>query len=84
MPISRNTTHIGLIVAAAVLAACTQTPPQPPKPPPPETARYQAMPFEALPGWSRAALEPSLAWAGHADPLRGDVRGQLEHAADTT
>jgi membrane-bound lytic murein transglycosylase A len=60
MPISRNTTHIGLILAAAVLAACTQTPPQPPKPPAPETARYQAVPFESLPGWSRAALEPSL------------------------
>jgi membrane-bound lytic murein transglycosylase A len=60
MPISRNTTHIGLILAAAALAACTQAPPQPPKPPAPETARYQAMPFEALPGWSRAALEPSL------------------------
>jgi membrane-bound lytic murein transglycosylase A len=59
MPISRKTTHIGPIVAAAVLAACTQTPPQPPKPQP-ETARYQATAFEALPGWSRAALEPSL------------------------
>ena len=31
-----------------------------------------------------AAMEPSLAWAGHADPLRGDVRAQLEHAAATT
>jgi hydroxyacylglutathione hydrolase len=31
-----------------------------------------------------AALEPAAAWAGHADPLRGDVRGQLEHAAETT
>ena len=31
-----------------------------------------------------AALEPSLAWAGHADPLRGDVRAQLERAAATT
>ena len=31
-----------------------------------------------------AALEPQLAWAGHADPLRGDVRAQLETAADTT
>jgi hydroxyacylglutathione hydrolase len=31
-----------------------------------------------------AAMEPALAWAGHADPLRGDVRAQLEHAADTT
>ena len=28
-----------------------------------------------------AALEPRVAWAGHADPLVGDVRAQLEHAA---
>jgi glyoxylase-like metal-dependent hydrolase (beta-lactamase superfamily II)/predicted ester cyclase len=28
-----------------------------------------------------AALEPSAAWPGHADPLTGDVRAQLEHAA---
>jgi glyoxylase-like metal-dependent hydrolase (beta-lactamase superfamily II) len=31
-----------------------------------------------------AALEPASAWAGHADPLTGDVRGALEHAAATT
>jgi hydroxyacylglutathione hydrolase len=31
-----------------------------------------------------AALEPAAAWPGHADPLTGDVRSQLEHAADTT
>jgi glyoxylase-like metal-dependent hydrolase (beta-lactamase superfamily II) len=31
-----------------------------------------------------AALEPATAWPGHADPLRGDVRGQLERAAATT
>ena len=31
-----------------------------------------------------AAMEPSLAWAGHADPVRGDVRSQLEAAADST
>jgi membrane-bound lytic murein transglycosylase A len=61
MPISRKTTHIALIVmASALVAACTQTPQQPVKPPAPETARYQAMPFDALPGWSRAALSPSL------------------------
>jgi hydroxyacylglutathione hydrolase len=29
-----------------------------------------------------AALEPAAAWPGHADPLTGDVRAQLEHAAD--
>jgi glyoxylase-like metal-dependent hydrolase (beta-lactamase superfamily II)/predicted ester cyclase len=31
-----------------------------------------------------AALEPAAAWAGHAKPLTGDVRDQLERAADTT
>ncbi|HEY8583340.1 MAG TPA: ester cyclase [Capillimicrobium sp.] len=31
-----------------------------------------------------AALEPATAWAGHADPLTGDVRSQLEQAAATT
>ncbi len=28
-----------------------------------------------------AELEPSVAWAGHADPVTGDVRAQLERAA---
>jgi glyoxylase-like metal-dependent hydrolase (beta-lactamase superfamily II)/predicted ester cyclase len=28
-----------------------------------------------------AALSPSVAWAGHADPVRGDVVAQLERAA---
>jgi glyoxylase-like metal-dependent hydrolase (beta-lactamase superfamily II)/predicted ester cyclase len=31
-----------------------------------------------------AALEPSAAWAGHADPVTGDVRSALETAAATT
>jgi hydroxyacylglutathione hydrolase len=31
-----------------------------------------------------AAMEPASAWPGHADPLVGDVRAQLEHAAATT
>jgi len=31
-----------------------------------------------------AALEPAAAWPGHAGPVTGDVRSQLEHAADTT
>jgi glyoxylase-like metal-dependent hydrolase (beta-lactamase superfamily II) len=31
-----------------------------------------------------AALRPATAWAGHADPLRGDVAGQLEQVAATT
>ena len=29
-----------------------------------------------------AALEPAAAWPGHAKPLTGDVRGQLERAAE--
>jgi hypothetical protein len=28
-----------------------------------------------------AALNPSTVWAGHADPVTGDVVGQLERAA---
>lgn len=31
-----------------------------------------------------AAMEPAAAWAGHADPLTGDVRSLLETAAATT
>jgi glyoxylase-like metal-dependent hydrolase (beta-lactamase superfamily II)/predicted ester cyclase len=30
-----------------------------------------------------AQLEPATAWPGHARPLTGDVRSQLEHAAGT-
>ena len=28
-----------------------------------------------------AGLDPAAAWAGHADPVTGDVRAQLERAA---
>lgn len=31
-----------------------------------------------------ATLAPATAWAGHANPLTGDVRAQLERAADET
>jgi glyoxylase-like metal-dependent hydrolase (beta-lactamase superfamily II) len=31
-----------------------------------------------------AALEPATAWAGHGDPLTGDVGRQLEQAAAVT
>jgi hydroxyacylglutathione hydrolase len=31
-----------------------------------------------------AALEPAAAWPGHANPVTGDVRAQLERAAATT
>jgi hydroxyacylglutathione hydrolase len=30
-----------------------------------------------------AAMSPSVVWTGHADPVRGDVTGQLESAAST-
>jgi glyoxylase-like metal-dependent hydrolase (beta-lactamase superfamily II) len=30
-----------------------------------------------------AELEPSVAWSGHADPVTGDVRAELERAAST-
>jgi hydroxyacylglutathione hydrolase len=33
---------------------------------------------------SLAALEPASVWPAHADPLVGDCRAQLEHAAATT
>ena len=31
-----------------------------------------------------ASMSPSVAWAGHADAVRGDVVAQLEHAASAT
>jgi glyoxylase-like metal-dependent hydrolase (beta-lactamase superfamily II) len=31
-----------------------------------------------------AALEPAAAWPGHAKPVTGDVRAQLERAADSS
>jgi glyoxylase-like metal-dependent hydrolase (beta-lactamase superfamily II)/predicted ester cyclase len=31
-----------------------------------------------------AAMEPAAVWPGHADPVTGDVRQQLERAANTT
>jgi glyoxylase-like metal-dependent hydrolase (beta-lactamase superfamily II)/predicted ester cyclase len=31
-----------------------------------------------------ASLEPAAAWPGHARPVTGDVRSQLEHAADAS
>jgi glyoxylase-like metal-dependent hydrolase (beta-lactamase superfamily II)/predicted ester cyclase len=31
-----------------------------------------------------AELDPAIAWAGHADPVRGDVRGELERAASAS
>ena len=31
-----------------------------------------------------AAMDPATVWAGHADPIRGDARGELERAAAQT
>jgi len=65
-------THIRFaLLAMIVMAACTPLPPKPQPPPPPvakppppptgpETAQYQPVAFDALPGWSQAALAPSL------------------------
>src|SRR6185295_11941225 len=59
---------LGLIVLAAlILVSCTPLPPKPePTPPPakppagPETALYQEVGFDALPGWPQASLSQSL------------------------
>jgi len=67
--ISRMTTHIArqasVLVAAILLAAgCAQVPPGacpcPPKPVPPAEARYEAVPFSSLPGWSSAPAAASV------------------------
>src|SRR5262245_36720536 len=58
-----------IVMGALILVGCTPLPPKPPsptppvaKPPPtgPETAQYQEVAFDTLPGWSQAALAPSL------------------------
>jgi membrane-bound lytic murein transglycosylase A len=55
-----------LLALIVVLAGCTPLPPKPapapaPKPPAgPETAVYQEVAFDALPGWPQASLLPSL------------------------
>jgi len=63
-------THIfsrALLLLIVVAAACTPVPPKPepvptpPKPPAgPESAVYQEAAFDTLPGWTQAALVPSL------------------------
>jgi membrane-bound lytic murein transglycosylase A len=67
-------THIlwrALLALIVLTAACTPLPPKPEAPPAPvakppapptgpETAQYQEVAFDALPGWSQAALVPSL------------------------
>src|SRR5258708_29512295 len=55
-----------LLLLIVVLAGCAPYPPKtvcpqcPPPKPVPETVRYQDASFDALPGWTAAALEPSL------------------------
>ncbi len=55
-----------LLLLIVVLAGCAPFPPKtvcpqcPPPKPVPETVRYQDASFDALPGWTAAALEPSL------------------------
>jgi membrane-bound lytic murein transglycosylase A len=46
--------------APAPFPVCPACPQCPPAKPAPETARYQETTFDALPGWSAAALAPSL------------------------
>jgi hydroxyacylglutathione hydrolase len=54
---------------------------QPPAPAPDAFNQDTAQARESI--RALAALEPSECWAGHGDPLTGDVRGQLERAAAT-
>src|SRR5262245_8173034 len=54
-----------LLALIVVVAGCAPVPPKPeptvPKPPAgPETALYQEVGFDALPGWPQASLLPSL------------------------
>jgi hypothetical protein len=46
--------------ACPAVQPCPACPACPPAKPAPETARYLESTFDALPGWSAAALEPSL------------------------
>src|SRR5215212_6545365 len=46
--------------SCAAAGACPACPQCPPLKPAPETARYQEVPFDVLPGWASVALEPSL------------------------
>ena len=66
--ISRITTHMGVRSLAAwalilVAAGCAQVPaPCPcPKPGPAADARYEAVAFDALPGWTKVAADDGRA-----------------------
>ena len=49
----------------------------------PASARSTRTPSKARASIRKLAeMEPASAWPGHADPLTGDVRGQLEQALD--
>jgi membrane-bound lytic murein transglycosylase A len=68
------------VLACPQSAACPKCPQCPPPKPAPETVRYQEAPFDALPGWSGAALQPSLRafLAGCArPPALGGLGGAL-------
>ena len=52
-----------------------------PQMPPPGQAADREQARESI--RTLAALEPAAVWAGHADPVTGDVRSQLERVADT-
>lgn len=55
--------------------------PQPPAPAPDAFNQDSAQARASM--RKLAALEPSAAWAGHGDPLTGDVRAQIERGAGT-
>src|SRR6267143_5078713 len=65
--------------------ACPACPQCPPAKPAAETARYQEVSFDALPGWSGAALQPSMRafLAGCARPAAlGGLAGPLGRACE--
>ena len=53
-----------------------------PQMPPPGQASDREQARESI--RKLAALEPAAVWAGHANPVTGDVRRQLEQAAEAT
>lgn len=78
----RESDRLALVSDAFFTASLERFTPGAPRVPPPafnqDTERARAS-MRKL-----AALEPAAAWPGHAEPLTGDVRGQLEQAADAT
>ena len=59
--ISRNTTHTVRILAAAAAALAAGCAAPPECPPAPAAVRFEAVPFEALPGWPGEGLGEALA-----------------------